>query len=609
MLDVVRKLFKLLTSAEKRRLVSLFIAVVIMGLLQVAGIGSILPFIALLSNRNLVHQNPVVSWVYTALGFGSTNSFLVFVGVGVLVLLVASNVFIVFTQWLIMRFSWDMQVRLSALLLSGYLRQPYEAFINRNTADIGKNILIETQQLTGGLVLPFLRGAAYGVTALAIVGFLFWLNPRAALLVGATFGMAYGLIYLFVRRPLIRLGNRRMKSNMRRFKAVNEAFGGLKEVKILGRENDFVKGYQPAARSFADSLVREGVLGMFPRYAIEALAFGLVMTLFLILLASDADMQTVLPMAGAFVLAGYRLLPAVQQIYQSVSGLRFNVPVLDTIYKDLTDSRVTEATHGGATPRVARMPFEDKLELCNLSYCYPNAARPALRGIDLTVVRNEFVAFVGSTGAGKTTLADVVLGLLVPQSGGITVDGVAVTSENRASWQSNIGYVPQDIYLTDDTIAANIAYGVPGAEIDRKAVERAARIANIHDFIVQSLDAGYDTVVGERGVRLSGGQRQRIGIARALYHDPGVLVLDEATSALDNETERRIVEELDAMRGGRTLIVIAHRLSTVRHCSRLYVLRDGQVAASGSYDELLAESDDFRRIANQTQWQRAVATS
>lgn len=607
MLEVIRKLFNLLTIGEKKRLSWLFLAIVAMGSLQVAGIGSILPFIALLDHRSLVHQNAVFQWIYTAFGFSSTNAFLVFIGGAVLVLLVASNVFIVFTQWLIIRFGWDMQVRLSVMLLSEYLRQPFETFLNRNTADIGKNILIESQQLTSGLVLPLLTGIAYGVMAMAIVIFLIVLNPVAALLVGVTFGLAYVLIYLFVRRPLIRLGKRRMHANMQRFKAVNEAFGSLKEVKILSREGDFVAVYHPAAQEFANSLVLRNVLSMFPRYAIEALAFGMVMTLFLFLLVSQGDVRAVLPMAGAFVLAGYRLLPAVQQIYSSVSGLRFNVPVLGVLYEDLIGSRGTEPTRSGSVGSAERMPFRRRLELRKVTYAYPNASGPALRGVELVVERNEFVAFVGSTGAGKTTLADVVLGLLVPDSGEIAVDGVTITDENRSAWQSNIGYVPQDIYLTDDTVAANIAFGVPIGEVDQEAVERAARIASIHDFIVERLTDGYNTVVGERGVRLSGGQRQRIGMARALYHDPGVLVLDEATSALDNETERRIVEELDTMRGGRTLIVIAHRLSTVRHCSRLYVLRDGQVAASGSYEELMAGSAEFRRIANQAHWQRTAA--
>lgn len=368
-----------------------------------------------------------------------------------------------------------------------------------------------------------------------------------------------------------------------------------------GRADTLVGNYDPPAGTFARSMASSQVLSQLPRYAIEALAFGFVISLFLFLLYTSGSVQSVLPLAGAFAVAGYRMLPALQRVYQGVSQLRFNRSVLETLERDLAKARAASkqrnqqrAKQPGAT---TKLPFKHEIRLEGVGYTYPGARGPALHDISMSIPRNTFVALIGSTGAGKTTLADVILGLLPSQEGTLAVDGTPLTDANMRRWQANLGYVPQEIYLSDDTVAANIAYGLPTGELDMTAVERAARIASIHEFITEELHDSYQTFVGERGVRLSGGQRQRIGIARALYRDPGVLVLDEATSALDNETERRIVEELDAMRGGRTLVVIAHRLSTVRHCHKLYLLRHGTLVVSGSYDELLANSTEFRRLA------------
>lgn len=592
MRDTVTKLLALFDPRERRRLAGVLVSVIAMGLLQVAGVGSVIPFIALLSNPSLAQQNAVLAWLYETFGFATTHAFLIFIGFGVMFLLIAGNAFIAFTIWLITRFAWDNQYRLSDRLLSGYLAQPYEAFLNRNSADTGKNILYESQQFANGVLLPAMRIVAFGVTVLFLAAMLLALNPSLAVLVAGVFGLAYLAVYVFVRRPLVRIGQRRMTANTGRFKAVDQAFGSVKELKVLGREADFVAQYRPAAHTFANGMAVQQVLATLPRYAIEGVAFGFVMGLFLYLLAIQGSVHEVLPLAGAFALAGYRMLPAFQQVYQGVSALRFNQPVLDTMYRDLI-------THGAATGNLPVHPtlqsFKRELRLEAVTYTYPSAAAPALREINLAIPRNAFVAFVGATGSGKTTLAGVILGLLRPQVGLMIVDGAPVTDANRRAWQANLGYVPQEVYLIDDTIAANIAYGVPRDERDRVAVQRAARIASIHDFITD-LPRGYNTVVGERGVRLSGGQRQRIGIARALYRDPQVLVLDEATSALDNETEQRIVEDLDAMRGGRTLIVIAHRLSTVRRSSRLHLLEAGRIVASGHYDELVSSSAAFRRL-------------
>lgn len=601
MIRSIKQLLAIFSPAERLRFLGVLAAMLAMGIMQMAGVGVILPFVSLLSNPEHVHRNAALEWLYTALGFASVNNFLILIGSVLLFIMVASNAVTAFTLWLMMRFSWGVQKRISTRLLDGYLHQPYETFLNRNSAETGKNILIESQQFANGVLMPALKSLAFGITAAMIVGFLFWVQPLLALAVTLIFGSAYLLVYLTIRRALLRIGRQRMTANTQRFQAVGEAFGSVKEVKVMGREAHFLHRYEPAAEVFANAMAKSQIFAQVPRYAIEGLAFGIVMAAMLYLLARGNGLQSALPMASAFVVAGYRLLPALQNIYQGIAQSRFNQSVLDTLQRDLA-AHERPSEQSGCTPNTAqdervRLAFEHAIEIRNLTYSYPMASAPSLDDVSLTIPRNSFVALTGATGAGKTTLADIILGLLEPSAGEISIDGTPLTAENRGKWQANLGYVPQDIYLTDSSITSNIAYGLATGDIDHSAVERAARIANIHDFIVGKLPSGYDTIVGERGVRLSGGQRQRIGIARALYHDPSVIVLDEATSALDNETERRIVNELDAMRGGRTLIVIAHRLTTVQKCHEVFMLRDGEIAARGSYEDMIEQSAEFGQLA------------
>ncbi|ROO32378.1 ABC transporter ATP-binding protein [Salinisphaera orenii] len=610
MLKSFAEILALFSTAERRRFTWVMFAMLMMGVLQVVGVGVILPFVSLLSQSTGLPDNTLLRWVYEILGFESRSMFVMFVGALLLIVLVGSNLFTAFTIWLMTHFAWGVQHRISGRLLAAYLRQPYEKFLNRNSADIGKNILQESQQFANGVLMPLLQATAFGITVVFIVGFLVWLNPVMAIAVAVIFAFAYCMVYLTIRRSLLRIGDQRMRANSQRFKAVSEAFGSIKEVKVCGREEAFLRRYEPAAESFARANAKNQVFSQIPKFIIESIAFGTVMLVLLYLLSSGYDMQAVLPTVSAFVVAAYRLLPALQQVYQGVAKWRFNQPVLNTLVADVSDSIANsgnaDASRSANRPSSdsasvdarAKMPFEREVRLASLTYSYPGADRASLAGIDMTIPRNSFVALTGTTGAGKTTLADIILGLLEPTGGQLLVDDVPIDSRNRSAWQANLGYVPQDIYLTDSSIASNIAYGLAAAQINLAAVERAARIANIHEFIVDRLPHGYETVVGERGVRMSGGQRQRIGIARALYHDPKVIVLDEATSALDNTTEKAIVNELDAMRGGRTLIVIAHRLTTVEKCNRVFMLQDGRIAACGSYSDLVQADNSFSRLAS-----------
>jgi ATP-binding cassette, subfamily B, bacterial PglK len=594
--STIGKISSLLTAKERRRFVSVLSVMVVMGVVQVAGIGSIIPFMALLIDPSMLERNHRLQALYQFLDFGDVKSFTLVVGGAVLFLLVLGNVLAALTTWSSSRFASRLEHRLSVTLLRWFLCQDYVSLTGRNTAEIQRNVLNESMNFTSGIVMPALNLVASVLKVVFIGGFLVWLKPEVTLIAGVVLTFTYMVIYVFVRRPLVRHGKRRMEAYRALLKSIAEAFGSVKEVKLLSLENYFSERFAPHSRTHADTVTLQRILSVAPRYAVEALSFSFVIALFAYLASIGADMQSALPLAGAFILAGYRLLPAFQTVYQSSSVLRFHRPVIDVLYRDLGRGVAYPPENGSK-----RMSFTGSLRLANLSYTYPQGAAPALKSISLEIPRKAFVSFVGRTGAGKTTLADIVLGLLVPTSGRMSVDGIDITPENVREWQGNVGYVPQEIYLTDESVAANIAFGVPAAMIDRDAVERAARIANIHDFIVGELPQGYETIVGERGVRLSGGQRQRIGLARALYRDPEVLVLDEATSALDKATEQEVHDAIFKAAEAKMLIVIAHRMATIRECDRIFVLENGDLVAEGSYDSLLRSSSEFRRIARESE--------
>lgn len=598
MLTLPRKLWALLTTRERWQLAGLSGIVVLMSLAQVVGVGSIAPFVSVLVNPESAQTNRWLRWAFEGFGFESTGSFLLFLALAVLVALIVSNGFLALTQWVLIRFGGAFQYRLSRRLLEAYLAQPYAAFLGRNSADTGKNVLSEVGTLTDGVVLPLLRMAAVAVAGLFLLAALFWANAALTFALIAVLGGGYGAVYLAVRRTLARVGTRRMHANTQRFKAVNEAFGGIKEAKVLGREAALLGQYDGPARRFAGAQVTEQVVMQIPRYALEVLAVGLVLSLALFLIGTaGGSIKSVAPLLAIYAFAAQRLLPFLQQVYQSGSQLRFNSVVVDAIYNDMARKSRPVPSAPGAAPDGVRLPFRRELRLEGVAFTYPGVERPAVQDVTVSIPHRSFVAVVGATGAGKTTLVDIVLGLLQPGEGIVSVDGTVLDETVIRAWQNNLGYVPQDIYLADDSIAANIAFGIPLENRRRDAIEKAARIANIHDFIVDELPKGYDTIVGERGVRLSGGERQRIGIARALYHDPEVLVLDEATSNLDQGTEKAVHKAIEQAAAVKTVIMIAHRLSTTRHCDALYLLDHGRLVAQGSYETLLLGSDRFRAMA------------
>jgi ABC-type bacteriocin/lantibiotic exporter with double-glycine peptidase domain len=485
--------------------------------------------------------------------------------------------------------------RLSCDLFKTYVKSPYEWFLSRHSADLSKTLLSEVHQVISSAVMPFLSLITGSVTAFFMVVLLLIADPLLAFVVSISLGGGYAIIYAVSRRYLTRIGNERIEANRQRFRASSEALTGIKDVKVLGLEKAFINRFEQASKVFAMRQAASELIGEIPRYALQALAFTIVLVIVWYQLAIHENVSQGLPVIALYALAGFRLLPALQKVYKSASRLRYAGPALRAVHADLTIP--TEQTRDTRQQEQDRVHLKRRLEIAGLSYRYPGASALALQEVSFSIPAHTVVGLVGRTGAGKTTLVDAILGLLQPETGNLCVDGVTISDANRRAWQKTVGYVPQHIFLADDSIAANIAFGVPPSEIDSTEVERAARVANLHDFVIEELEHGYATLIGERGIRLSGGQRQRVGIARALYRDPDLLIMDEGTSALDNITERAVMEAVNNLSRAKTIILIAHRLTTVRSCDQILLLQQGQLMATGTFEELVIASDGFREMA------------
>lgn len=569
---------------------------IVMAFLDMLGVASILPFMGVLANPEIVHTNTLLNIAFSTsrqIGIHSTEHFLFALGVLVFMLLVTSLAFKALTIYAQTRFVLLREYTIGKRLVEGYLHQPYSWFLNRHSADLGKTILSEVSTVISSSMLPLMTLIAQSMVTIAVLILLIIVDPLLALSIGFVLGLTYAGIFTIMSGWLKRLGQARIKANKERFTAVSEAFGAAKEIKVGGLEQAYIERFAKPAEIFAIGQANASVIAQLPRFALEAIAFGGMLLVILYLMSKSGSFAASLPIIALYAFAGYRLMPALQQIYGAFIQLRFASPALDALYKDLISLQASNAQLVQLNP----LPLTQAIQLNQVSYRYPNAPQHALKGVDLTISAHSKVGFVGATGSGKTTIVDVILGLLEPQEGEIKIDGQPITAVNRRQWQNAIGYVPQHIYLADDSVAANIAFGVSAQDIDQKAVERAAKIANLHDFVRNDLSQGYATTVGERGVRLSGGQRQRLGIARALYHNPQVLILDEATSALDNLTEKAVMEAVNNLGHDITIVLIAHRLSTVRQCDKIYLLERGEVKAEGSYDQLTASSQQFAAMA------------
>lgn len=564
-----------------------------MGLLEVMGVASILPFMQLVAEPKAIEQSSWLSAIYAYGGFTSHRSMLIYFGIGIIIIIGVTNLFSIFTIWLQFKYSWDVAHGLGIRLLKTYLQKPYKYFLEKNTSELQTYIISEVNSLIGGVIIPMIELISRSFVSLIIFGLLMMVDPKISLVMFGSLGGAYILIYLSRQSFLKRIGKHRINMNVLRYKSLAELLSGIKTVMVYNEHFFFYERYKEASKEFCDVQPQYNLTLAAPKYLLEFLAFGSILSITVYLYISSGNIQTALPRLSLYAVAGYRLLPALQKAFAAASKFKHNYPVLEKLHADLIYSLENKDK---LEPIKTSLPFHQKIELKNIHFLYDNSDHPVIKNLNLSIPKGETIAFIGSTGSGKTTLVDIIVGLHQPLDGTISIDHQKLTTSNIKNWQKNIAYVPQEVFLFDDTILRNIVLGNKGEPVDLELLKEVTIMADIYAFINNELADGFDTKIGERGVRLSGGQRQRLGLARALYRQPSVLVLDEATSALDSITEKGIIESLRSLPKNMTTIIIAHRLSTVRHADCIYFLKEGEINAQGNYESLIHSNETFKTM-------------
>lgn len=593
--------FLYIISARKIELILLLIAFLSVSLMDALGIGLVGPFIGLATNPTLIYKNVFLANTYRALEFKSTSQFIGLLGLTIIVIFYLKSFLHYKIQRYVFRFCFTQQVKLRLRLLHTYLFLPYTFHLRTNSANLIQNIIGESQNFSYSVAIPLLNSISNLFVLVVLVLLLAKTDLPATISVIGILLATY-LPFHFLRGTIVRWGDEGVVANTEMLRIVHHALGGLKETRVIGCEEYFENQLNNQVNRFARVATLFHIFQGLPRIVIESLLLTFVVGLVSVSLLFEQRSQNLISVLAIFAIASIRLLPSASQLMSSMGVLRHYKPTLERLYMDLKEIEKPEAMNylkmsqgvlqkkgekfeRQKSLKTTPMSFKDNIVLHKVNYAYPEVATNSLTDVSLTIKKGESIALIGKSGAGKTTLVDVLLGLLIPQSGDIQVDGLSVYGSLR-SWQNLIGYIPQTIFLTDDTIERNIAFGVPDEQIDQQRLNNAIKSAQLAELIAQ-LPEGLKTMVGEHGIRLSGGQRQRIGIARALYHEREILVLDEATSALDSETENLISNAIQALSGTKTMIIIAHRLTTVEHCDRIYEMGKGQIIRCGSYQEVV----------------------
>lgn len=598
MLSLLRRLTVLLNADERRFAYALLGLSILAGFIDVLGVSSILPFMAVVGNPKLVDTNWWLHNLYTRLNFESGETFLIGLGIAALIVMICSIVVSLAVTAAILWFSNNLGHNLAMRILSFYVRQPYAYFLDQNTSNLVVHCTDDINRAAQGVVIPTLRAIAKAIVAMCILLLVIWIDPWLAVLFGTIIGGSYAVVFMLSRQTVAKLGAAARIAHRERVRLATEFLNGIKELKVLGNEKAYQSRFAKHSRVYVRNQWISAAMSSVPRYAIESVAFGSMILLVIYLLATHRDFKDVLPLMALYAFTGYRVIPALQEIFAAGTQARFHMSSLRAV-EDKIEGHVEESDEEAQQIPVLETPrfLRPEIKLQHVFFQYASASAPQINNLSLTIQPRTTVAIVGSSGAGKTTIVDIILGLLEPQGGSLLVDGTRITSRNVKAWQSHVGYVPQQIYLADDTLAANIAFGVAHKDVDMERVITVAQIAHLQEFARYELPNGYETMLGERGVRLSGGQRQRIGIARALYHNPDVLIFDEATSALDGITEDAVNEAMREMFRKKTIIIVAHRLRTVQQADLIYLLENGYIADQGTYGELLEKNTLFREMA------------
>jgi ABC-type multidrug transport system fused ATPase/permease subunit len=592
MVKVYKNLWSLFSIKEQGQALLLLVTVTLVAVVDVLGIASLFPFLTVVLNKSLIETNFFLSEIYIILGFRNTEDFLLCLGVFIFLIFILSQALKILVVYLQFHFSLMREFSISKKLLSKYLSQEYQWHLNNNSSNLSTKLLSEVNQVVYQVIIPTIILISNSIVAILIFLVLLWADPRLAITVCFILSFSYFIIYQLVKKHISKWGIERHESNLKRFRAASDVFSVIKDVKLHSLEKFYISQYESSAYIFAKRQASSNSAAQIPRYVLEVIAFGGMFFVILYSMALNKGLIESLPILALYGFAGYRLMPAMQLIYVSLSQIKFANYSLVELAEDfkLDNKDFLKNTHSKN-----KITLKKEIAINNLSFGYSGGRKKIIKKINLLIKANRTTGIVGESGSGKTTLIDIIMGLYSPDSGGINVDNILIDHHNIKDWQSIIGYVPQQIHLLDDTIANNIALGLDSNLINQFEIEEAAKIANLHNFIM-TLPNRYETIVGDRGVKLSGGQRQRIGIARALYRKPKILVLDEATSALDNLTEFAVMDAVQKLSHKLTIIIVAHRLTTLKSCDQIIFMDSGRIADIGTYQSMVKRNANFKSM-------------
>ncbi len=578
-----KQLAYIFNRKEKIEIALLFLAAVIGSLLECLGVGVFMPFVNVLMDVSAIHKTWYLKFFYEEMHFQSAESFLTALTIAIIIIFVIKNIYLIVEKYVIYHFSYNTQMKISTELLKAYMSEPYTFHLNKNISVLQRSMQ-EDANLFATAVIHFMELIIEITVCIAIGISLFYISQSMTVIIVSLLIICIGIFTAISKKFAKGFGRECQGYKAKIYQWMNQALGGIKEVKVLNREEYFITSYQTYYKKYAKGLRISRLLAAIPKYIVEMVSIsGLLIAIIIKIKYGRTDIITFIPQLSAFAVAAFRLMPSVGRINEHVTNIMYAVPSIELVYHDLKDVEEQTAKTGNKTGREKadmasaegkNWEFKKELEIKKICYHYPEVEENVINYADLKIQKGQTIALIGESGAGKTTMADIILGLLPPQYGRVKADGMDIF-KNMELWHKNIGYIPQTIYLSDDTIRNNVAFGVYEEEIDNDSVIEALKKAQLYEF-VEGLCDGVDTVVGDRGVRLSGGQRQRIGIARALYHDPEILVLDEATSALDSETEAAVMAAVDSLRTEKTMIIIAHRLTTIQNADLIFEIVNGK---------------------------------
>lgn len=603
MINKIIEIYFLLEKKQQKKIIYLQFLILLTACMEVVSLFAIAPFMTILADYEVINNDGYISYLYKFLGFQSPKEFLFFFALFFLAVLFFSSVIHMVTIWIVSINSIKMGTTLGNRLFSFYLNQKWLFHVKSNSAQLINKIAQESDRITLGIIQPaMLINAKVAVSIFLIVAMIVY-NPFVALIVGLILGVSYVIIFSYVKNSVMKNGKVVSDTQESRYKLMSEGFGGIKEVLISGRQSFFSTNFRKNSNAWADAVGKNQAIGQLPRYIVELISFSIVVgfVLYLTLHGEDNNFNTLFPVLSIYALGGLKLLPAFQSIFVYLTAIKANINAYENIKENLIEAKnqdVKKIFIDDITKSVA-MDLNNQLEFKDVNFKYLNDKQKDsfnLIDLNLKIKKNQTIGIVGRSGSGKSTIIDLIAGLIIPDKGEILIDEKKMTEENKFFWQKNISLVSQTIYLADTSIKENIAFGIPLKEIDNKKIDKSIEKSQLKDFINQ-LPNGVDTIIGERGVQLSGGQRQRIGIARSLYTDSKLIIFDEATSSLDGLTEEAVIQSINNIQNIKTVVIVAHRLASIKKCHQIYFIEKGKILDQGTYDELIKRNDLFRKMA------------